>query len=394
MNSTRLRIVFCACLVAGMLWPPDAAAQRHRPPVRVRTAVVVSAGYYRPYYYNPFFYNGFYDPFYAGWYPIYAQYPYPRGRYYGYSGNWASARLEVKPRDAQVYVDGYFVGMVDQFDGVFQRLDLPTGEHEIEVYLKGYRPYRQRTLFRPGENYHFKAILEPLPAGAPDEPPPQPSANRPDPYNRNPNTRDSRDPYGRDPYDRDPYDRDPYGRDPSGRETMPQDPNRQPPPPQPGDRGRTMPLPERPGDRRGPESNSFGTLNIRVQPGDAVVVIDGERWDSPEGGSRLMSSSRRDRTGSKCGRTASSLTPRRSRFAPARRSRSISVCLPDKTESGSTRHSSFTAAGRSKVNTAPPSDPFDAWISPPWRTTIARTIDRPSPLPDGTRVPARAASAL
>jgi hypothetical protein len=31
----------------------------------------------------------------------------------------------------------------------------------------------------------------------------------------------------------------------------------------------------------------FGTLNVRVQPGDAVVVIDGERWDSPEGGSRL-----------------------------------------------------------------------------------------------------------
>ena len=45
--------------------------------------------------------------------------------------------------------------------------------------------------------------------------------------------------------------------------------------------------PERPGDRRGPESNSFGTLTIRVQPGDAVVIIDGERWDSPEGGSRL-----------------------------------------------------------------------------------------------------------
>ena len=48
-----------------------------------------------------------------------------------------------------------------------------------------------------------------------------------------------------------------------------------------------MPPPERPGDRRAPDSNSFGTLNVRVQPGDAVVVIDGEKWDSPEGGSRL-----------------------------------------------------------------------------------------------------------
>ena len=46
--------------------------------------------------------------------------------------------------------------------------------------------------------------------------------------------------------------------------------------------------PERPGDRRAPDSNTFGTLNIRVQPGDAVVVIDGEKWDSPDAGSRLI----------------------------------------------------------------------------------------------------------
>jgi PEGA domain len=281
-NPTRLMIVFCGCLAAGALWPPDAAAQRRggHPTARGRTSVVVSAGYYRPYYrpyyrsYYPSFafgfggfYSPYYGPYYSGWDPFYAQYPYPYpypypARYY--SGGWASARLEVKPRDAQVYLDGYFVGVVDQFDGVFQRLDLPTGEHEIVAYQKGHRTYRQRTLFRPGESYTFKAILEPLPAGTPDEPVPQASA--PDP------NRDPRDP-------RDPYARAPYGRD-SG-----DDPNRQPPPPQPGDRGRTMP--DRPGDRRGPESNSFGTLNLRVQPGDATVVIDGERWDSPEGGTRL-----------------------------------------------------------------------------------------------------------
>jgi hypothetical protein len=271
-NSKRLIAVACACITFMMLWPADAAAQRRgyrRAPVR--TAVFVSAGFYRPIYYDPFFYGGFYNPFYLGWYPIYAQYP--RGYYgYGYGGYWASARIEIKPRDAQVYLDGYFVGMVDQFDGVFQRLDLPAGEHELTVYLKGYRPYRQKTLFRPGENYHFKAILEPLPAGAADEPPPQPAANRPDPY--------TQEQYRRDP--RDPYNRDPYARDPSG------NPN-QPPA---GDPGRTNPIPDRPGDRRpdnrSPDSGNFGTLNIRVQPADAVVIIDGEKWDSPEGGSRLV----------------------------------------------------------------------------------------------------------
>ena len=46
-------------------------------------------------------------------------------------------------------------------------------------------------------------------------------------------------------------------------------------------------MPERPGERREIDSAAFGTLNIRVQPGDASVVIDGERWDGPEGGTRL-----------------------------------------------------------------------------------------------------------
>ena len=267
MTSKRLMLLSCACLTtAMMLWPAEAAAQRRvvrRAPVR--TAVFVSAGFYRPYYfYRPFyspFYSPFYDPFYGGWYPFYAQYPRYPGYYYGPS--WASARLEVKPRNAQVYVDGYYVGVVDQFDGVFQRLDLPTGEHELSVYLPGHRTYTQRTLFRPGAGYHFKAILEPLPAGAPDEAAPRPDPNAPrasDPYRDPRDPRDAREP--RDP--RDPRE--------------PQDPRAPRDPRDPRDPPRD----------RAPDSRDVGTLNLRVQPIDAVVIIDGERWDSPEGGSRLV----------------------------------------------------------------------------------------------------------
>jgi hypothetical protein len=50
--------------------------------------------------------------------------------------------------------------------------------------------------------------------------------------------------------------------------------------------------------------------------------------------------------------------------------------------------------GSSSVNTAPPSGAFEARTSPPWRDTMARTIESPSPLPEGTRVPAREASTL
>jgi hypothetical protein len=53
------------------------------------------------------------------------------------------------------------------------------------------------------------------------------------------------------------------------------------------------------------------------------------------------------------------------------------------------------ADGSRNVNAAPPSGVLDARTSPPWRSTIARTIERPSPLPEGTRVPAaRDASTL
>lgn len=303
MNAKRVLIFLCACSMTMLLWPSDAAAQRrggggsrgggsgqsatprsHGGGAGPRTGYPSGAyrpyyggyrGYYgyRPYYYSPYWYNGFYASFYygLGWYPYYAGYygsgyPWGYGYYqYGYPypyryayGAWSSARIEVKPRDAQVYVDGYFVGVVDEFDGVFQRLDLPTGEHEIAIYMPGYHTYRERTLFRPGQSYHYKAVLEPLAAGAPPEPKPQPS----------PNARPGRGANG--------VDRD------FGADAYPDGPYRQPPPDR-GAPGRTQPM-----DRPGGETAGFGTLNLRVQPADAIVQIDGERWDSPEGGSRLV----------------------------------------------------------------------------------------------------------
>ena len=64
------------------------------------------------------------------------------GRVYGYRrsaptyGDYVSygdVKLKVKPSDAAVYVDGYYAGVVDSFDGLFQELTLEVGAHEIEV---------------------------------------------------------------------------------------------------------------------------------------------------------------------------------------------------------------------------------------------------------------------
>ena len=56
--------------------------------------------------------------------------------------------------------------------------------------------------------------------------------------------------------------------------------------------------------------------------------------------------------------------------------------------------SDLSAAGSTSVKIAPPPGWLAAEMSPPCRSTIARTIDSPRPLPERTVVPALEASAL
>ena len=45
------------------------------------------------------------------------------------------------PEKTKVYVDGYYAGMVDDFDGMFQRLHIAPGRHDIALKLEGYRTH-------------------------------------------------------------------------------------------------------------------------------------------------------------------------------------------------------------------------------------------------------------
>jgi hypothetical protein len=83
---------------------------------------------------------------YWGWGP-YEYYPYYAAPYWGfpYWGTYdtsSEVRLQVKPKEARVLVDGAYVGIVDDFDGAFQRLRLPPGKHEITLKLQGYKTHR------------------------------------------------------------------------------------------------------------------------------------------------------------------------------------------------------------------------------------------------------------
>jgi hypothetical protein len=149
-----------------------------------------------------------------------------------------------------VYVDGYLAGTVDDFDGVFQRLHVTPGEHEIALHLQGYRTIRQRLYLSPYGSRKISLTMEPLGAGEAMEPPPTPAVS---PAESDRTTRQERPPSRRRPTE--------------PRETPPRD---VPAPPLAGEPARG------------------GSLVLRVQPGDADVLIDGEPSRGPAGDERLV----------------------------------------------------------------------------------------------------------
>lgn len=251
-RNSWLKPLFTVLVVGGMMWPAEALAQRGRGGgggsrgggrvtggrvaggggggvVVVRRPVFVSSfPAFRPYY----FFDPFYDPYYWGGFGWYGWYPQP-GPFFGSSyGQVTSTRIQVTPRQAEVYVDGYLVGLVDDFDGFAQRLHLPPGEHEIQVYMAGYRTLTQRMLFRQGQSYKIQQALEALPAGEPNLPRPTRQA--------------------------------PFAPASSPASTGPA-----------VSTSNTAP-------------SAFGSLSIRVQPADASVLIDGEPWQGPASQDRLV----------------------------------------------------------------------------------------------------------
>src|SRR5882724_6746884 len=118
----------------------------------------------------------FYDPF---WGPFYSdRYGYPYG--YGYPG-WpydysstitGSLKTEITPKQTEVYVDGYYAGVADDFDGVFQRLNTSPGGHAVTLRLEGYRTITRNIYVRPDSTYKLRETMEKLAPGEVSEPVP------------------------------------------------------------------------------------------------------------------------------------------------------------------------------------------------------------------------------
>jgi len=120
--------------------------------IRPRIVTVVP---YRPYVYRPRLGIGVF-------YGSSGVYPYghtPRGYYDPIPGRlYGGLRITGAPREAQVFADGYYVGIVNDFDGVFQHLNLEAGPHQIEVRLPGYDDAVEfDVMIQPGRTTTFRA---------------------------------------------------------------------------------------------------------------------------------------------------------------------------------------------------------------------------------------------
>lgn len=230
MSTRRLVSLILFVAVVGLVaLPATAEAQRRGPRGRGHSSVVVSVGVGYP---GPWYYDQWRYP-YGPWGPWGPWGPYPR--YYVVDEYSASVRIDVEPSHAEVYLDGYYAGIVDNFDGIFQSLRMKPGQHEITIYLSGYRTLVERLYVEPYQNRKIRLSMERLGPGESSGPPPMPPEEPP---------------------------------------AQRYEPER----PRPPQRGEPAPR---------PAPAEFGTLSLRVQPPDAEILVDGERWTSPVGSERI-----------------------------------------------------------------------------------------------------------
>jgi hypothetical protein len=109
---------------------------------------------YVPYVYRPSIGIGVY-------YGAGGAYPYgytPRGYYDPVAGDpYGGLRITGSPsRLAQVFADGYYVGIVNDFDGVFQHLNLEAGPHRIEIVDPGFPPIAFDVMIQPGRTVTYR----------------------------------------------------------------------------------------------------------------------------------------------------------------------------------------------------------------------------------------------
>jgi len=129
---------------------------------------------HRRHHYSPFYYSYHYYPYhYYGPYG-YFYYPYPRIHLgwgaRGYRGELGGLDLDVRPEDAQVFIDGNPVGVADQYDGFPSYLWLEPGTYHLTFYMEGRRTISREYTIYPGVVIDVKDRMQPGEAVKPKPP--------------------------------------------------------------------------------------------------------------------------------------------------------------------------------------------------------------------------------
>jgi hypothetical protein len=117
-------------------------------------------------HHNHFLFLGGFGYFYG--YP-YGYAPYGYVSPYGLALDYGLIDTDVEPEEAEVYVDGSWVGTADDFDGYPGYLALPPGRHTLEFRLEGYAPYGLSLYASPGAQIRVARGLHPLGSAGPTE---------------------------------------------------------------------------------------------------------------------------------------------------------------------------------------------------------------------------------
>ncbi len=114
--------------------------------------------------YSSYGWGGYYGSQWGGYYGGYGGYSGGYGAYGGpYGWSIGGVRFKVNPKDAEVYVDGYYAGIVDDFDGVWQQLRLDDGGYHIEIRKPGMDTLTFDVRVQPGRTITYRGEMNAAP---------------------------------------------------------------------------------------------------------------------------------------------------------------------------------------------------------------------------------------
>jgi hypothetical protein len=68
-------------------------------------------------------------------------------------------QLSIDPRSAEVYVDGVYAGVVNDFSGYFEHLELSGGLHFVTIVAPKYDPLFLQVVVTPGHTQTYRGAL-------------------------------------------------------------------------------------------------------------------------------------------------------------------------------------------------------------------------------------------